>query len=386
MDIGLIDVGEWQTEVDLCSGRATEVDHPLLDLGRRIAREHPYPGDLNQGGDRWVTDVAIALDRAYHPGLLCVDYASLYFPPVFGRQALDDRGASIRATFAEIDRLVAETGMRPVIVGLGDLTPLLGQIDAIDLDGIPVAGGMTVRYMGLNSPSPRDRQRLEGHPGVEQIIALGEMRRTMGGSDAFYAAAPEYIVAAREGWIFRGVNTGARPLHAVPAHDAAIPLHAPFQAASLTDIAGGVLAMAERERVALILVEAVGLRTFPLSCTPVSNTYGWYHYAVGDMQYLAIATGRHFVDFPYPPGYRYELYDDETKPYPFSGVFREIPADAIGRRYTKRQPAARSAAVGARAVMTHIVYGADIAAECFVRALYNHGVMVTVHVPEDVGG
>src|SRR4030042_3969463 len=107
MDIGLIDVGEWQTIVDLASGRPTDAKHPLLDLCRQIAHEHPYPGDLAQGGDRWVTDVAIVVDRAYHPSLMCLDYASLYFPPVFGRQALDERGESIHATFAEIERFLS---------------------------------------------------------------------------------------------------------------------------------------------------------------------------------------------------------------------------------------------------------------------------------------
>ena len=148
-------------------------------------------------------------------------------------------------------------------------------------------------------------------------------------------------------------------------------------AGSLTEIASAVLEMARGRRVALILVEAVGCDTFPLPFESTDNTHGWCHYAVGDAQYLAVSTGRHFVEFPYPPGYRYELYDDEAKPYPFSGVFRELPADAIGRRFP-----GRTAAVGARAVMTHATFGADIAMECFVRALYNHGVMATVHVPE----
>jgi hypothetical protein len=140
----------------------------------------------------------------------------------------------------------------------------------------------------------------------------------------------------------------------------------------------GALEMARQRRVALILVEAVGCQTFPVAFEPVDNTCGWYRYAVGDTQYLAIGTGRHFVEHPYPPRYRYELYDDEAKPYPFSGIFRELPPDAIGRRCP-----GRSAAVGARAVMTHAAFGADITIECFVRALYNHGVMATIHVPPD---
>jgi len=380
MDLGLIDVVEWQTTVDLCTGRTVEAQHPLLDLGRRLASEHPYPGDLAGGGDRWVTDVAIAVDRAYHPGLICLDYAGLYFPPMFGRQRLDERQASFAATFGEIDRFVAETGFHPVIVGLGELTPLLGQIDTSDLDGVPVAGGMSVRYCGLNRPSKRDLLRLAAHPGVDRILPIGEVRQALGGCEAFYAAAPEYILAAREGWIFRGVNTGARKLYALPAHDSAIPVHGLDRpVARLTEIAAAVLEMARERRVALILVEAAGCETFPLPFEPTGNTYGWYHYAVGDAQYLAISTGRHFVEFPYPPGYRYELYDDEIKPYPFSGVFRELPADAIGRRYP-----GRTAAIGARAVMTHGAFGADITLECFVRALYNHGVMATVHVAEGV--
>jgi len=378
MNLGLIDVVEWQTTVDLRTGRPAEASHPLLDLGRRLAREHPYPGDLAGGGDRWVTDVAIAVDRAYHPDLMCLDYAGLYFPPMFGRQRLDARESSIGATFAQVERFVTETGFAPVIVGLGELTPLIGQIDTSHLDGVPVAGGMSVRYAGLNRPSARDLEWLTSHPGVEHVIPIGRVRSELGGCEAFYEAAPEYILAAHEGWIFRGVNTGARTIYALPAHDEAIPVHGlPAPASSLTDIAASVLALARERRVALILVEAVGCRTFPLAHDPTDNTCGWYRYSVGDTQYLAIAAGRHFVEQPYPPGFRYELYDDERKPYPFSGIYRELPSDAIGRRCP-----GRSAAVGARAVMTHAVFGADIAIECFVRALYNHGVMATVHVPE----
>lgn len=376
MHVALIDVIEWQTTVDLCTGRPVEVAHPLLEQARGIVAAHPYPGDLAQGGDRWVTDVAIAVDRAYQPGLMCLDYASLYFPPVFGAQALDDREACIAVTFAEIERFCGETGFEPVIVGLGDLTPLQGQIDTTGLDGVPIAGGMTVRYAGLDRPSARDLAWLGEHPGVAAVIPIDQVRRELGGREAFYDAAPETIVVAREGWIFRGVNTGARPLYAIPAQDERLPLHAPFgPLSSLTDIAAQVLRLAEEKRVALILVEAVGCETFPLSHTTVDNTCGWYHYAVGDTQYLAIATGHHFVDYPYPPGYRYELYDDEAKEYPYSGIVSELPQDAIGRRF-----AGRSAAVGARAVMTHTVFGADLAFECFVRALYNHGVMATVRV------
>ena len=378
MHIGLIDVVEWQTTVNMSSGRPVQVQHPLLDLGCKIAREHPYPGDLAQGADRWVTDVAIALDREYRPQVMCLDYASLYFPPVFGHQRLDDRQDSIRTTLAEIERFLDETDYEPVIVGLGDLVPLQGQIDTSMLDGVPVAGGMTVRYAGLNRPSERDLRQLAEHPGIEHILPIDQVRADLGGSPSFYAAAPDFILTAREGWIFRGVNTGVRPLYAIPAHDTTIPLHSSLgPVASLTNIADHVLAAAQQRRVALILVEAVGCQMFPLAFETVDNACGWYRYSVGDMQYLAIATGHHFIDFPYPPGYRYELYDDEEKPYPFSGIFREIPAEAIGRRVE-----GRTAAVGARAVMTHVVFGADIAIECFVRALYNHGVMATMSLPD----
>ena len=378
MDIGLIDVREWQTEVDLRTGLPLKVDHPLLALGRRLIAEYPYPGDLNQGGDRWVTDVAVALEQAYQPGLMCLDYAGLFFPSVFGRLALEDRQESIDATFAQVSRFADMTGFRPVIVGLGELTPLQGQIDTTGLDGMAIAGGMTVRYAGINQPSRRDLDWLAQHPGVERVISTAEMRQELGGRDEFYTRAPEYLAIANEGWVFRGVNTGARPLQAIPAYDDAIPVYGlPDTVGSLTDIADAVLDMAQTERVALILVEAVGCQTFPLPAQHVGNACDWYHYAVGDTQYRAIATGERFCDAPYPPGYRYELYDDEVKPYPFSGIAMEFPARSIGRRF-----AGRSAAVGARAVMTHSVFGADITIECFVRALYNHGVMAAIRADE----
>jgi hypothetical protein len=64
--------------------------------------------------------------------------------------------------------------------------------------------------------------------------------------------------------------------------------------------------------------------------------------------------------------------DGEDKPYPFA-IFTEMSPGTIGARFT-----GRSAAVGGRGILTHAVAGVDIAVECFVRALYNHGVMAVV--------
>lgn len=128
-------------------------------------------------------------------------------------------------------------------------------------------------------------------------------------------------------------------------------------------------------QVALILVEGVGCEHFPWTYRPISNRLHWLRYTMGSDQYLALTTGRHFVEYPYPPGYRFELYDGPEAPYPLSGLFRELPEHTIGRRFE-----GRSAAVGSRSMLTHVAAGADIAVECFARALYNHGVMAVVEI------
>ncbi len=376
--IGLIDVGEWQTTVDFRTGALQETAHQRVDLTREVLRRHPYPGDMTPHACRWVTDVALEMDACYAPDFMLLVYANAFFPAVFSPTSEAICEGHRQEVFDEIERFLAATGFDPVIVGTGDLIPLAGTIDMTHLDGFAVAGGMAVRCAGLEHATPRDLEVMAQHPGVERIVTRDEFREQFGGCEGFYQRFPERLLVAKEGFIFRGVGTGGRPLYRVPARDRQIPLHTRFgKAEALTDVAQLALLGLESRRVALIVVEAVGCATFPLSFRPIANALHWYTYAVGEGQYLALATGRHFVERPYPPAYRSYVDDHETRDYPFSGILHELPEDAIGRRF-----AGRSVAVGSRGILTHAMAGTEIAVECFARALYNHGVMAVVDVGE----
>jgi hypothetical protein len=374
--IGLIDVVDWQTAVDFETGRPIEVEHPLVDLAEQVLRTHPYPGDLTGKGAGWVTDVGLDVNARYQPDFMLLIYADLYFPAVFSSLSERERAAQIQETFDEVRRFVESSGFTPVIVGLGDFVPFKDYIFLTDLEGQVVAGGMNPRYAGLNRPTARDLDKVTTRQGMERVIERGAFHDQFGGCERFYARFPEHLLVAEEGYVFRGVGSSARPIYRVSRHERILPLHTTVgQAGSIVDVPGLVLAALGREKVALILVEGVGCETFPLSFNPISNMLHWHFYTTGDSQYLALTTGHHFVEYPYPPGYRYYIDDGEDKPYPFSAIFTEMPAETIGGGVQ-----GKSAAVGSRGILTHAIAGVDVAIECFVRMLYNHGVMAVLKI------
>jgi hypothetical protein len=377
MKIGLIDVIDWQTTVDFRDGRPIELTHPMIDLAGGLLAAHRYPGDLTPGASGWVTDVALDLARQYRPDYMFLDYANINLATTFSPPGSGAREAIIGEVFGEIARFVDASGFVPVIIGLGEMLPFMGYIDVTGLECQVVAGGMSPRYAGLNAPSRRDLDTVSRWPEVTRIVSRADFRSQFGGSEAFYTRFPDYIMAAADGYTFKGVGSGSRPQYYVPRSDAQIPLHTPLQGAcDIVSVSDMVLrALSAGQKVVLILVEGVGCESFPLPHRPIDNTHYWYHYAVGEGQYLALGTGRHFVEQPYPPGYCYYVDDHEHKPYPFSGIYSEMPAYTIGERF-----AGKSAAVGSRGMITHIAAGAEITIECFVRALYNHGVMAILDV------
>jgi hypothetical protein len=375
MEVALIDVVEWQTRVDSRIGQPVEIQHPRLDIAAQVCAAHPYPGDLTMAGATWVTDTALDLCARYAPDFFFLDYASLYLQSLFRPEEKQEQASRVHSLFAEIQRFLDATGFEPVIIGLGGLMPLCGYIETTDLEGLASAAGMNTRFAGLFAPSQRDLSTMARREGVERVVSREDFRAEFGGSAGFYATSPDYFILARPGYVFRGVNISCRTLYRLPVPEDYIPMHATGGGHELTDVPGMVLQSLAHHKVALILVEAVGCDSFPLSCRPLSNSLHWYRYTMCPGQYLALTSGKHFVEYPYPPGYRLELYEDEHAPYPFSGVFREMPDQTIGKRFQ-----GRSAAVGNRSIMTHLAAGTDIAIECFARGLYSHGVLAMVEV------
>ncbi|RQW87639.1 MAG: hypothetical protein EHM79_07480, partial [Geobacter sp.] len=61
MSVAIIDAREWQKAFDLRSGDAVQDNSPLHGMVRGVQARHPYPGDLDAAGNRWVTDTALDL-------------------------------------------------------------------------------------------------------------------------------------------------------------------------------------------------------------------------------------------------------------------------------------------------------------------------------------
>jgi hypothetical protein len=378
MNVAVIDVVDWCSVLNLEDGRPTEVQHPLVESAIAVARDHPFPGDLDPTAPRWVTDTALDLVSRYDPQFMILIHGSPYFTSAFTPMTASEREQHIAAVFSEIDSFVRTTGFVTVIVGLGDMTSYLGHADVTGCDGLVVAGGMSNRFAGAFEPSHGDLERLANVEGIARIVSKDSFRKQFGGTSVkFYERFPDYLLVAREGYVFRGLGGSARRLYNVPKYDDQIPLHTGLGAVSaITDIPELVLQVLRGgERVALVLVEAVGCDSFPRTFVRISNSRNWYCYSVGEGQYLTLMTGRHLADNDYPPGYRYHIEDDERKAYPLSSIYTEMPKGTIAQRYE-----GRSATVACRGLFTHVIPRTDIAVEGLARGLYNHGVMAVVNL------
>ena len=375
MSLAIVDAREWQRLFDLKTGKKVEDSRPQTLMLRRILERHPYPGDVDILSNRWVTDCALELIREYEPGLACVMYAHQYFSGRYTPMTEDQRTRMIENVFDEIERLTTESGYTPVIVGTGDMVPIEGEIDLSKMDGLAISSHWSARYAGLHFAGARDLDYAAAHPKIEKIIRRDEWIAAFPDAPCCQPErVPEYLLLAREGWLFATTGTPSRKALRVPGTAYRIPLSTPLgEASSLTEIRNLIDAAGGDRKIILIIVEGVGIRDFPISYTPCSNQTGWHYYEPGECFYLTLSTGTHQV-FAYPSGYQYLDETDAKQDFPFSGYFTDIPEHTIGYGFP-----GKSIAAGNHSMFVHMVFGADICVECFARNLYNQGGFGVIH-------
>ena len=374
MSVALIDVREWQKSFDLRTGRPVEVCGSVFEIVRDALGRHPYPGDMDELSNGWVTDTALDLVEAYDPRFAFLVYGHPYFAGRHLPMAEGVRRAMIAATFDEVDRFVRLSGFTPVIMGRGGMTPLKDFIDLSSFDGLGVSSHWSARYAGLHHPSGTDLRRCAKNPHIEMMVERRELLRLFKGTSVEAARTPEYLLVAEEGYAFKGLGSTLRPPLMVSAKNPFIPLWTGLgRAPSITDIRALVEENLRSMKVALIVVEGVGMADVSRAAQPCRNGLEWYTYDPGDGQYLAVATGRHRF-FDYPVGYKYYNEDSGEREFPFSGYFTSMPAGVLGQHFL-----GRSIAVGNKSMFMHTVTGADLCIECFSRNLYNQGVMGVIH-------
>jgi hypothetical protein len=215
---------------------------------------------------------------------------------------------------------------------------------------------------------------VRSHPAIERVVKRDEWIGLFPGTEYQSERIPEYLLLAREGWTFITTGTPLRKALRIPGSSFVIPLSTSLgEAKTLTEIRALIDANLNSTRIALIIIEGVGVRDFLMPNKPCINSVDWHYYEPGDAQYLTLTTGKHQV-FTYPSGYQYHDENDAKKGYPFSGYFLKVPEHTLGMDFS-----GRSIAVGNHSMFVHMIFGADICIECFARNLYNQGCLGVIH-------
>jgi hypothetical protein len=333
--------------------------------------QQSYHADTGLRSNRWVTDTALHLIDHYQPQFIILSYAQQYFATRFTCHTVSGRAKLYDAVFDEVARFIEQSGFVPIVVGTGDMMPLVGTIDLSGLDGLAIVDKWSNRYAGLYGISKKDINDLKNIAQVERIVDREEFISLFNGETGDAARLPDYLAVAREGYNFK--SHSRQPIM-IPACNEFIPVSTIMgNVQSITEFGNLIHANFENIRMALILIEGVGIKNFQLPCKPCANGIGWYCYEPGEAQYLAITKGKHHL-FTYPTDYKYDSADDEIKGYPFAGYFNTIHDNTLGNR-----GGGRSIVVGNRGMATQSTTGNTIDGKWLAWNLYNQGCMTEIH-------
>ena len=382
MCLALIDAREWQNMFDLETGHSLDHDSPLVSMVSKVLKNNPYPGDIDEKANQWVSRTALDLIAQYNPNLVCLSYAQQFFSNRhfdLSKQAQDELFTSV---MAEANGFIEKSGFTPVIVSTGSMIPLEGAIDLSGLDGLAISSNWSIRYCGIHLPSIRDLEFLNSLDNIEHIIPKEEwialFRSKQPDLDMPKEAIlmPDYLIVSKQGYAFKTMGVTLRKPVNVPANNFKIPLYTPLgridDIRDIKNLIRSTLDNNSNEKIALILVEGVSEKYFPDNGFLCRNGTDWFCNEAGDVFYLTLSTGK-FQPFAYPAGYRYYDQDSENIKFPFSGYMTSIPDNTISLDLD-----VRSIAVGNRSMFMHMVFGVDISIECFARNLFNQGCMAVI--------
>ncbi len=401
MSLAIIDAREWQNRFDLETGRKSGHDSGAAQMLSQVLSRHPYPGDMDERANQWVSETALDLMEQYEPDLVCLSYVQQFFANRHFRHSKDEQAHMFSTAMAEAERFIEISGYTPVYVSNGGMVAQQGDIDLSGLDGLALSSNWSARYCGLHRPSAKDLDyirsiringgkisggKANGTDPIERIVSKSEW------IDLFKAAQPDldmcedqrllpdYLVIAKQGFSFKALGTTLRKPVNIPAHNFEVPVYTPLGAVGdIRDIRPLILENIKDTKIALILLEGLELSSFPSGAFLCSNSVDWFCHESGDSFYLTLSTGKH-QPFVYPTGFRYFDRDEENIQFPFSGYLTSIPENTLAMDIPQK-----SIAVGNRSMFTHMMFGADIAIECFARNLFNQGLMGVVHREKGLG-
>lgn len=375
MSIGVIDAVEWQTVVDFKTGKKSNHQSEMIEKAKRILRNGNYPGDLDTKGIDWTVDMALELDHEYKPELMFIFFGTPFFHSAFKNTTESQWKMIVDSVFDNIRRFLDTTDYEPIIVGLGDMTKVKGYIDLNSLDGLTISNNWSYRCSGILKPSDKDLDEIKKMEGISAIISKAAFIEKYKPKADFAERLPDGILVAKEGYQFKSYSSGSRKIYKIPALNKHIPVYTTLgEAKDITGIRRLVDQALPKKKVAIIMIEGIGMKDFRYSYELCDNTADWYVYDQSESQYLAITTGKHYYQHDIPPVSQYLKEDFDKKIYPFSGPHHFLPQDTAGRK-----PGIKSAAASNRGMMAHVASGADICIECFARGLYNMGSIAIIN-------
>lgn len=375
--LGIIDVGEWQSVVDLATAKPATRDGEYLVPLQRLAEKFPYPGDRNFAGIEWVTAAAAAVVEHYRPGWLFLGFTQPYFNSMYSCSPAEKRKEIAGAILNNIMEFAREYGFSPLILSSGGLVPLKGYRSISGLKGYLQSSPWSHYLAGIYKSEPGDEEILAREPYIRAVIRKADFAEKYGAAGpAYISDFPDYLLIAEDGWNFKGICSNNRDLYHIEKHNRTLPLYSEIGSVSHIE---GICPLMERalargEKVLLALVEGLDKADFFLPHRDVANCRDWYAYSSYSL-YCTLVTGKPFYLCPYPPVFDMSARRALPLRYPASTPHAGIICESsLGRR-----AGVPTAAVSSRSMTTHSMVNADLMVECYMRNQANMGVLVAVN-------
>ena len=372
--LGLLDVHGYQKLFDFRNGERVKCSSPLLSEVGELIHNSPYPGDEKPESDTWVTDLALKMVDLYEPDLVMLDYAQAWF---LAMNQSGDLDAAFQNVFSNVKRFLDNSGYTPMVIGLGGLEKVEKIIDMEALfksTELTVSNGKYAHFSrrAYQNVSQETLQELEKywHLLTKQEYLDGF---TTNYSKEFADSVSEYIAVAKPGVSFKGMSSMSSFEKLTNSLDKHIPVYTTITPPTdLTQVAPIVSeAVCRGKKVALIMLEGVGLSNFPFPTVDKCQNHDGHFICQLQQQYITISTGVPYSrsEYRFPLGKDYWMKD--YRPYPFSARFYRYLNNTINKRIGNK----KSISVGNRNIMTHVCLEADISVECYCCFRHNFGTM-----------
>lgn len=375
--LGIIDVREWQSVIDLATAKPVKRNEDFLKPLKTLAERFPYPGDLNNAGAKWTIDAAEAIIDHYNPGWLFLSFTQPYFNSIYSPCSLEKRKNTAKVILDFIMDFARKNNFTSIIVSSGGLFPLKGHIFIPELKGSLQASAWSHNMAGVYQSERGDKELLTQEPHIRVIIQKEDIVNAYKITNPFYInSLPDYLLIAEDGWNFKGICSNNRVLYNIEKYNLTLPVYSEIGSVNhIEEICGLMEKALERgEKVLLAVVEGLDESDFLLPYQNVDNCRDWYAYS-GYNLYYTLVTGKPFFHYSHPP--IYDMSARRTLPlrYPMSiPNIGTVCKDSLGNRAE-----VPTAAVGCRSIITHSIVNADLIIECYIRSQANMGVLIAVN-------